>query len=407
MATPFLFLCLFFASLTEARYISGHITDERGWKYLGRFAFGENGGTITVSISSAQPNQKIVIYADDSFEWPSKIYGNDELSCADRLNTTMAYHTWTASITKHEVSVSTHTNRFWYVAAASCETGKLDMEYLVELQNAKTGLWDTALSLEEQGMEVITLIHMVLVAVILGCHGVSLWQGIHSGVTHPAFRILLTALVLMATGSFFNFLHYAIKSFLGDSLPLSFAIGSIAQAAGQLTLVLLMWLIGQGWSISSNIVANRLKLAAIFCTLVGLYGAVQLWDLLEDSVLFLYDFQAGPGVLLHLLRCAAMGWFVWVLRLTVKGETYAAKQTLYIAIGVVFSCWFGFSPLAALAAAFCSVFYRMRIFYSLSALSDVIVTGLLVWSMLPSRANKVFRVNIPPPQGALPHPSSV
>lgn len=85
----------------------------------------------------------------------------------------------------------------------------------------------------------------------------------------------------------------------------------------QLTFMLLLILLAKGWAISKTQISQKLILTIIVSAFLLMYISMFIWQNVgQDPASTLYVYESAPGIIILVLRCLAMGYFVWNLRIS-------------------------------------------------------------------------------------------
>jgi hypothetical protein len=146
------------------------------------------------------------------------------------------------------------------------------------------------------------------------------------------------------------FIHYAVYKNNGVGAPGLLGLGesthssnhisnqiSVLNMGSQLTFMLLLILLAKGWAISKTQITHKLLLTVVVSAFLLTYISMFIWQNVgRDPASTLYVYESAPGVIILILRCLAMLYFMWNLRLShmeVKDDTvmfidFSRKTTL-------------------------------------------------------------------------------
>ena len=308
------------------------------------------------------------------------------------------------------------------------------VSYRLHTTQAEQGAWSRELGANERGLNTLYLWAFFAAAALLAAHAHSTVQ-LHAALhyLHPLLRLFLLLLLGQTLALLAMLLHYGTYARDGAGSPGLRNFGAVADCASRAALVLLLLLLGKGWTLSSERLTQRGAVAAVALAHLALGLVVALWGTNDDGTAA-DEVRSGPGAVrqlvafLHASAWAGCGvWFCLLVWSSAKSELKDAdKRHLYMRIGAVFAPWSvaadgdgGAHRSVALAAMHgvleCTVlagppsswlhFHRVLILQRLSVWSfcgtafPLLFSSLLCLQVLPS-ARRVDAVHLRGPVGA-------
>jgi hypothetical protein len=167
--------------------------------------------------------------------------------------------------------------------------------------------------------------------------------------------------------------------------------------ASNLLLMFLCILIAKGWAITTNYLSQR-NIVLIVMSLFALgFIILFIWDnFARDPASVYYFYESPPGVIVLVLRCIIVGWFLWSLRDTLRLENLPERRNFYYIFAICYSAWFVMLPIVVLILSFVDAWVRFKIVRSLSITIDFLGLAALAFLFWPTRAQTYFSIRSTP-----------
>lgn len=361
-------LLLALASRARAAKFSGVAKSDKGFVYLGNFAWGiQKTATPLACDRGADPvvdgvaqvtftlkgvpsaGYFVYLYDDEDKEttgWSNVWKDHHPISdcaargtyatCDGRIPVTPGTFTFTRTI--RQVT----RDRTWYIALAKQDCGPIDnIEYEVHFTNRDKD-WMEEFGVNERGLNILYPAFMIAYCALYWTQYRSRKLYKHEHHLPKLLSGVLAAEWLSTVLFSFHFLTYMHD---GIGHPLCRFFAEVAQAASKLIMALLLILVAQGWTIIRSEVENRdaifYGLGSLgFLTLVVLvWGEYPASSQSEEDSSFLrwferdaastkYIYEESPGTILLLQQLFIGGWFLYTIRDTIKqAEQSASNQS--------------------------------------------------------------------------------
>lgn len=362
-----------------------------------------DGSTMTLSVvvqadrEDVPENMRLYVFDDQASSWP-QVYQQDipcPLKVSKSRNSTGVHWGPTGRWEMPIARIHEHVRpRFWYIVVANC-VGFKDLYYEVRFTN-QGGSWRNEFGVNEQGLNTLYLFFFLLYAAALLVQTYALQNMWRTEYLHPIIK-LCSATILLQFGSVFcGLVHYSTFVGNGFGVPVLNSMREVFGIAAKLTFVLMLILIAQGWTISTDAIENRGFIVAVMSVFVGSYLALALWDVTgRDPASTLYLYESVPGVLIVLLDSVCGVWFARCIYNSREEEKDEDKREFYRRIGIGYTVWFMTLPALVLMAFQMDPWVRE---YTVTAIALTVSTvayftmAVLLW---PSRADKYFRLTTP------------
>lgn len=457
--------------------IEGHAAAREGWAFLGKFSFGvtdpkrtvthpapsapgwvlqdkdlsycskegpdvreEWMQTVTIQLRAPHPHHavpglRVYLYDDQETSWPS-IYDDgqlrDDVSCSERAE---VFHfsevhgghlrgvlpcdgvipVWWDD--QHEFKFTRAISqrlrpRTWYAVLGHGNCSAIPgVQYRLEFLNEADNQFGT----DEDGLLSLYLCGTLAMASLLGVQWRSrvLWMARAKHLAGQLPRLLQLSCSCATLGCGLFFAHYLVFSVDGNGLPwLRFCAGC-AQAASKLVLVLVLLLLGQGWTILRAQVQQLELLLALIAALSFVTFSLLVWGswpatprqeeaggvaawLKRDPASSRYIYDEPPGQLLLLLDAASAIFFLGCARRTLASPELAQhqepKQLLLLRIGaVLFFVYLLITPMVVVMAAHAlDPWVRQFWIRAIEVLSIFGSNAVLCYAIWPAHAESYF-----------------
>jgi len=315
-----LVLLFCYLSIANGRTWSGSADGSTNFIQVGRFAFGPNGGTF--SLSSSQPTLVLSLYND-----------NPPTSCGSIPDATIPFSTPSSS------SPITSTMLYLSLNSPRCADTNLHPGSFSVTATQANG---SKLSYEEQGLPAIYGTFFVFTLIPLALH---MWAHFFRPLpsNYPSIRpkivqVLILLLSFHLLSDFFHMIEWVIVDSTGkDSGAFLGAIGGLLRLAALGTLWVFAAFIATGYGITTNkipsiresknyrgaILLASLIVFGLTATLVYAFAPRNPGDSARGS-----SSQIALAFLLMAFILGYLAWFVWSARITIAEEPLLPKKQL-------------------------------------------------------------------------------
>jgi len=118
-----------------------------------------------------------------------------------------------------------------------------------------------------------------------------------------------------------------------------------------------------------------------------------IWEnVARDDAKETYVYNTVPGIIIVVLRCLLMLWFLYSLRETYLEETSDTKRKFYFVFAVGFAIWFLTLPFIVSIAAGVAVWVRAKTVFSIYLIQNFLGMGFLTFLFLPKFSKEYFQM---------------
>jgi len=284
---------------------------------------------------------------------------------------------------------------FWYVAVSDCNSKVgLDIEsYEMTFVNREYGTYEYQFSYDTWGVAQAHLAFIFFYIALVGLHLYGSWQLFRVEAYHPLVKILTASVFTQAFANFLQVVHTSIYVGNGIGAPAIAAIGELLTMTSQLFLMFLCILIAKGWAITTNYLSQKNIILIVMSLFVIGFLILFIWSNFGiDPALTIYFYESPPGIIVLILRCLLVIWFLYCLRDTLRLENLPERRQFYMVFSIAYSVWFIALPLVVLILSFVDPWVRYRIVRILSLSIDYVGLGALAFLLWPSRAQNYFTI---------------
>lgn len=384
-----------------------------GWEYLSKFCFDNQGdanpGTLKWIASGNLTGLSLVLYDDQEFSWPVAYDHRGDWSCHQLIQSPPAKVVW--DLVNHP-SLTVRVKgwaepRFWYLVLAGCNQTTLEgLDLFVEFLNPGDFL-SKQFSVDIQGelqLQIIFFIVTFITTLIYGAgivgeailHFISVGRAKKRvGFNQVRFSLTLIVIVILFSeciGLFLQMTHNLIFAANGvGSFGLD-AIGTLFEMVSELLLILLLFLVASGYSITRSRL-NIIEITVMVVVLIlipALHLFLLVWSIFfVDPASTLYIFDTLPGLLIAFLRLPMLLFFIFQLVRSFAAEVLRRKQAFYMFFSV-FSFWWLVLPVITFFALFLAPYYRNKTVVLMQVGSYTIALFLLSVLMWPTRIDRYW-----------------
>lgn len=282
--------------------------------------------------------------------------------------------------------------------------------------NSTVNLFTFQFSFELQGVLAMCLAFLVLYVGLVFVHFCGVLSKNAPGHTLP--RLFTAALISELLGIVFQFIHYLVYAKNGVGVESLRDIGDFCVVVTQCLFMLLLLLIAKGWTITTIFLINRKYLAGLWIFYVILYIILFVvntvvsnssHNFIDVNALFVTFFpqtslnefsgrsayQSIPGGFILALRCLILIWFLYELRNSYLQENVPEKLNLYRFLGVFYTFWFIYLPVAVGALSDIDVLYQFKVIFGTLHSADFVSLAAMAWLLWPSRSKAYFKLVAP------------
>ena len=209
---------------------------------------------------------------------------------------------------------------------------------------------------------------------------------------HHTYKILVGSVFLYFLSLIVKILHYGQYASDGVGLRGYLILGQLFYAASEISLVLLLILLGKGWTIVRRKItaSGRVKIAIYISCYGCFYVAAIVYAALDNNAAVVsYFYASPPGFLVIVLRIVGYVWFSYSVFTTIKN--YDSKKHFYGKFYVLYSAWLLSLPLFASIALLLPDWTRAKVIEGVSLSLHFLALLILVLMYNPdTRFNKSF-----------------
>lgn len=92
-------------------------------------------------------------------------------------------------------------------------------------------------------------------------------------------KLFSLSVLLWTISNFCLMIHWAVYKGNGSGVPFFEGLGRVIEVVARVTFFLLVMLLATGWTISSNVLRNRLQLIVTMSIVLLAYLILAIWDL--------------------------------------------------------------------------------------------------------------------------------
>jgi len=292
--------------------------------------------------------------------------------------------------------------RFWYVVLANCAGsgygGIVDVTYKLHTFQAEMTSWNEEFGVNETGINTTYLIFFFIYLVMVLTHsvGVQRLSRENGGAVHNIVKLFTASLWTQFFCIFFYIIHYGVYGDNGVGVPGANQFATFLEAIARISLILVLILLAQGWTISAEAIQHRMAIAAAIFLLFIFYLALIIWNFAaRDPITTLYMYDSAAGALIVTVLFVVWIWFVVTIANTYRKEDHPAKKNLYGWLLVLYSLWLLSLPLFVLIGVGLEPWVREKTVTSINILATTGAYGVLAYLLWPTRAEIYFKIKTP------------
>ena len=289
--------------------------------------------------------------------------------------------------------------RFFFIAGANCDRncinvncdGPIDISYNFQFTNGQD-FSDKHFSADELGVmeTMITFLCLQTLLVVYFMYVRKLLKTIHKN--HHTVKMLGSSIYLAWFAHAWIMIHYVWFAYDGIGWVGFIYVGRLFQGASETVFLLLLILVGKGWTICCRKISarGRVKITAFGTVYAITWLAIPTYFYLYgDSASTLHFYQSAYGYILLTLRLFGLGWFLNACTITVK--KYNAKVHFYHKFMMSMGLWFLGLPIMAIASAAITPWTRFVVINALDWTFLFVFQSVLCYMYNPEgKLNKNF-----------------
>lgn len=190
----------------------------------------------------------------------------------------------------------------------------------------------------------------------------------------------------------FKMMWGTIYATQGRAYPLYWISGTVVMT-GDLLLVLLALLVGQGYLISHPVMLYKYVTYALFAITAVCGYAMEIYDFARpDDPLYAYTYDTIPGIIYNTMRCVCALFFIFCSLQSRRRETYPERKALYDTLLIIYAT-FLIGPMVCWGLSFLMPkWYREVNNYLFSRMLDFVAICIIVYLTNPESIEDNFRV---------------
>ena len=277
-----------------------------------------------------------------------------------------------------------------YCMDEKCD-GPIDISYNFQFTNGYK-FSDKHFSADEIGVMETMITFVCLQTLLIGyfLYVRKLLKSIHKN--HHTVKMLGASIFLAWFAHGVILIHYIWFAYDGMGWVGFIYVGRLIQGASETVFLLLLILLGKGWTICCRKISARGRVKiAVFGTVYSItwLAIPTYYYLYGDSASTLHFYQSAYGYILLTLRLFGLGWFLNACTITVK--KYNAKVHFYHKFMMAMALWFLGLPIMSIAASAITPWTRFLIINALDWTFLFVFQSVLCYMYNPEgKLNKNF-----------------
>ncbi|KAN0031502.1 hypothetical protein ACTFIV_005366 [Dictyostelium citrinum] len=393
---------------------SGNYLKPLDFRWIGKFCFDEQGGSIHVTrFQSTSNTTKILLYSDSNPHYNEILndFGQNEISCQEKMS--WANYTYTNPDKIGEISesnrnynvkrVSQNRDRFWIITMADCDQKFVENHrivfistYTFDVQNSGDA-FDSQLSAEQQsipqGQIFFFLLYTGFLITSIIYSVVLKKKGLEGKAIHFFIAILLVFLISLAL-YISNWAH--ILKYHKYELRYLNLFGNIFEILGNGLFVALILMIGQGWTTSiyfGSLVKQMVNiLVSIALIVIGWVAYVYYVYHSKEQNSYIYFMDTCPGYFLLALYVVIIGYFCWANYVNRNKQNESIKKNFILIFSIIFVFWLISHPLVVIVAHFMDPWVKYKVISLLNLTINAIFFIILLIIFRPSHNNMIVKI---------------
>ncbi|XP_041373916.1 transmembrane protein 145-like isoform X2 [Gigantopelta aegis] len=369
-----------FVSGGSAKWVEGYLDTDQDWKFLGRFCFLSEKGSLVYNFvyPVAYSTQDILLYYDTDSQWPS-VYPSTK-SCLEKFSVLSIQKNQVISLNTSYTRPSMYSGckigvlngesvynctearsfrsmreRWWYIAVSRCSSlptqpQGMKLHYSMHMTNGPAGdMLYHEFSADEFYILptdiTFLLIHLIIFGLTIVCAAALRDRQLF----HTTYKMYLTTVTLWTFHIFLLCVAFGKYSQTGRSERRTKVAARVFSSAADLIFQLMLILMGSGYTITrGKLKSLETVIFTVFtCIYTIVYIVLLIWEAVlfdPGQVLYIYQSPAGYGLIaLHLF-----GWLWFLLAVFFTLKKYPSKAKFYIPFTIFYTIWFFATPLIIL-----------------------------------------------------------
>lgn len=409
-------LLLSILGLVSGKYVSGSISNGVDWSLVSQFSFIDDKGQLDYKVEYSVTDQccpNLAYYFHDVFE---SVSSNNDMDCQSKLSFAEGVVTFqntensgnlstqciTSSATKLRkcsgvLRLQSIQDRLWFFVLSHCNSTKgLDVSYEFTFTNGDS--WEMHLSAEEMHILEIQAIPFGGLLVVFVAALYIARQLLQQDKLHRVYRLFMLSLTCEVFGQSLDYIYYMYYVKNGVQLRSLQTIAELLHATSEVTFVILLILLSNGWTISTAHLGHKkqMRLTAFLSLYILTYGILfvckkEFFD--PDASHF--PFESHVDKAYRSLKLVAWACFVHGAFLSIRN--HPAKKTFYLKFMTLYSAWFLFLPLNFLAYFILfDEWYNLGVLRILRMLPYLCVLGfaVILFIMHPRKGYVNFSIHV-------------
>jgi len=287
--------------------------------------------------------------------------------------------------------------RTWYVALANCEPFE-GVHARIEFRNIKYSPGNQQFGADEVGLNTLFILASVVFWTLLSLNIFSLvkvWQREHY--MHHVLKIFTFSLVFQLAAVQTHAYHWSTYAVDGIGHEDWDDIADIFHLCAQVSMMFLLLLMAQGWTINSNRLTGRNFIFGCCAAFFTLKLLLELWTaVVEDPAAtvqpFVYDIFSLALTIMWLIFAF---YFGYLLIHSFTDESNPVKRGLFRGLGIVYGPWMMGHPGVILLSLAIAPWLRDVVVRTTSVCISTIGYSVMVFLMWHSRVSGYFETSVP------------
>ncbi|EFA84739.1 glycosyltransferase [Heterostelium album PN500] len=389
-----------FSLLGNSEIFKGAILSSDSWYLIDKFCFTEDDATVNVKVDFRNnPNATLLLYSDLDTVW-GKISTGD-LTCHERVMAASSQVNSVSGLNGKTVSVDQRRARWWYFAIANCDqnTGshyQIDIPYYEIRANNDGDSFNSLISADQQGIpqsEIAFILFFLALLIFSIVSIVFLW---HRNLESKVMKLFSIVLFFKILALFVCLIYWAMfLRYESGHKDINLA-GTSLDLIARALFILLLLLVGQGWTISpfyGNVVSrviNVIMFVVILVMSVAIYLVPNVTFMPSKMYTFFYD--TIPGYILLAFFLTIMIWFIVLCRNSYVKQVDIVKKKFFLYFGLIFTFWFLMMPVSVLVSHFLESWVRQKTVVIFNLVVDSIFYSIIAFLFRASKSNPYVHI---------------
>lgn len=371
--------------------------------YIDKFCFDNLGkeqpGILKWNV--AHPDRKNVknitinVYDDEQGSWPA-LLANSTIDCGNIRQYTKGVLPLDQYMSG-EAQVVEGYHHFWYLIIDACNYQHADKSQYLDISftwNNPGGYFKKEFSFEKQGLLETMMFTFPVLLILFAFAIYNLIRLVMARILHFITRIYFVSLFFYVLHILLQFIFYITYGNNGYGVPYMDDSSLVFRLIAEVLFIVLLFLISSGWLITQPYIRHLNILAALLVSFIFVYTFLFVWVEIgiHTDTDAEYIFETTPGLVIGVLRLAALFIFVYSLRTTYKKEKDENKLKFYKIFGVLFVPWFAILPLTILLNLALPIYVRTKVIEGIGMHIEIIYYSVMLGLLWHSRLCKFFGI---------------